>query len=113
VADDETQDWAEFARAMQQNRRGANDYWYWRDKPEMERGAVRGVLEQAGLDVQRLRSRGRGDDPPDCEAMIGGLLCGIEVTELIATNVGIKHPGEWAVTHFGPEDVLWRAAALH
>jgi hypothetical protein len=82
MADDDAQDWGDFARAMQQNMRGGNDYWYWKDKSEMERGIALEVLTQAGLDIQQLRSR-TPEDPPDCEAMIGGLMCGIEVTELL------------------------------
>jgi hypothetical protein len=74
------EDW--FALAMGQMR-GSNDYWYWRDKPEMEVGAARAVLTQAGLEIQQLRSRDDGEDPPDCEAIIGGSRCGIEVTELV------------------------------
>jgi hypothetical protein len=35
----------------------------------------------AGEGVQQLHSR--DDDPPDCEAVIGGLRCGVEVTELL------------------------------
>jgi hypothetical protein len=65
MPEDETQDWAGFARAVQEKLRGARDYWYWKDKPEMERGVVRAVLAQASIDVQQLRSRPRGDDPPD------------------------------------------------
>jgi hypothetical protein len=57
MADDEAQDGGVFARAMRNKMRGGNDYWFWRDKPVMERGAVREVLAQAGLDAQALRSR--------------------------------------------------------
>jgi hypothetical protein len=49
----------------------------------MERGAARDVLTCAGLKVTDLRSRPDKQDPPDCEAIIGGQRCGIEVTELI------------------------------
>jgi hypothetical protein len=100
MADDETQEWEEFALAMQQNLRGANDYWFWRNKPEMERGSAREVLAQAGLYVRQLRSRVPGDDPPDCEAMIDGVLCGIEVTELVdqpTLESSIRGHGQWLV----------------
>ena len=50
------------------------------------------MLTLAGEDVQQLPTR--DDDPPDCEAVIRGLRCGIEVTELLdqqtleSTNTG-------------------------
>jgi hypothetical protein len=100
MADDAPQEWERLVRAMQENTRGANDYWFWRDKPQMERGVARDILGRAGVDVQQLRSRGPGDDPPDCEAMIGGLLCGIEVTELLdrpTLESTIRGKGQWMV----------------
>jgi hypothetical protein len=30
-----------------------------------------------------LKARPEGQDPPDCEAVIDGVVCGIEVTELV------------------------------
>jgi hypothetical protein len=62
-------------------RKGGNDYWYWKDKPTMERGAAMDVLTAAGLNIVGLVPR--TDDPPDCEALIEGERCGIEVTELV------------------------------
>jgi hypothetical protein len=70
-------DEGDFARVMRENKRGANDFWYWKDKPVMEAGIVRTVLESAGRHFQQLRSR--GEDPPDCEAIIEGLRYGIEL----------------------------------
>ena len=29
----------DFARVMRENKRGANDFWYWKDKPVMEAGS--------------------------------------------------------------------------
>jgi hypothetical protein len=72
----------DFARVMRENKRGANDFWYWKDKPVMEAGVARTVLESAGCEFQQLHSRHR-EDPPDCEAIIEGLRYGIEVTELV------------------------------
>jgi hypothetical protein len=100
MADDKTQDWGEFAHAMQEKMRGGNDYWFWRDKPEMERGIAAAVLGQVGLYVQQIRSLAPGDDPPDCEGMIGGSLCGIEVTELIDQSTlesSIRGNVQWLV----------------
>ena len=80
---DEGTYWGDFSEAMRAKMRGASDYWYWRNKPEMEVGAAQEVLSRAGLSVERLRARRDGNDPPDCEAEIGGQHCGIEVTELL------------------------------
>jgi hypothetical protein len=63
------------------SRNAGRDYWYWKDKPLMELGAVRDILVAAGCKVEELTSR--TDDPPDCEALIDGQRCGIEATELV------------------------------
>ena len=62
-------------------RKGGRDYWYWKDKPVMECGAAKDVLTAAGLNIEGITSR--ADDPPDCEALVDGERCGIEVTELV------------------------------
>lgn len=71
----------ESVRLIKANSRPWNGYWAWKDKPVGERGAAEEVLAAAGENVVDLRSR--TDDPPDCEAVIDGRLCGIEVTELL------------------------------
>jgi hypothetical protein len=70
-----------FAQLILDNRREWNGFWYWREKPIGERGAVRNILEAAGVQVTNLVSADQ--DPPDCEAMLDGKLSGVEVTELI------------------------------
>ncbi len=65
------------------NLRGAQDYWYWRDKPIMEAAAAASVLPLAGITIDQLRSREPGKDPPDCEGNFKGERCGIEVSELV------------------------------
>lgn len=72
-----------FARAIVENSRPWAGYWSWKDKPTAECGAADAILRGAGLIVEGLRSRPAGEDPPDCEAVIGGCRCGIEVTELV------------------------------
>ena len=79
--DDE--DPSEFARVVQENHRPWAGYWAWKDKPVMEISAARTVLTAAGIEFNDLRARPERQDPPDCEAMIDGVLCGIEVTELV------------------------------
>jgi len=84
VADDDEEtdfDVEGFAEAMRLNLRGASDYWYWRNKPQMEVGAARDVLTCASVSFSNLKAR--ENDPPDCEAIIDGQLAGIEVTELV------------------------------
>ncbi|WP_457092783.1 hypothetical protein [Microvirga sp. P5_D2] len=51
----------------------------YRDRDELD-DAER-TLMAAGIRFTGLRHRG-DEDPPDCEAMIEGVRCGIEVTEL-------------------------------
>jgi hypothetical protein len=70
-------------RSLIGNVRPWNSFWFWRDKPVGERGAARQILEQAGVNVEGLVSRTPGQDPPDCEATVGGQLVGIELTELV------------------------------
>jgi hypothetical protein len=77
------------------NMRPINSYWYWREKPIMERGAAVQVLEGASLHLNGIVSRQAGQDPPDCEAMINGSQVGIEVTELVhrlALEQSLKGP---------------------
>jgi hypothetical protein len=62
---------------------GSRDYWVWKNKPEGEAGAAKTVLTTAGHHIVDLRAREPGQDPPDCEAIIDGLRCGIEVSELL------------------------------
>ena len=77
------EEWEESIRLIKANSRPWNGYWTWADKPVGERGAAEDVLAAVGLNVVDLRSRPEGQDPPDCEAMIDGKRCGIEVTELV------------------------------
>jgi hypothetical protein len=96
-------DEGDFARVMRENKRGANDFWYWKDKPVMEAGIVRTVLESAGRHFQQLRSR--GEDPPDCEAIIEGLRYGIEVTELVdQTSLEAAIKGHPRALLWGPDN---------
>ena len=63
-------------------RDSGRDFWYSKDKPLMEWGAVREILITAGLKIEGDVTN-RTDDPPDCEAVIDGERCGIEATELV------------------------------
>jgi hypothetical protein len=80
-----------------------------RDRDELD-DAER-TLTTAGLRFTGLRHRGH-QDPPDCEAMIEGVRCGIEVTELahewalrasikaIRANQGSVRYHEWTRKEF-------------
>jgi hypothetical protein len=57
----------DFARVRRENKRGANDFWYWKNKPVMEVGSHERCSR--GRQFQQLRSRGR-EDSPDCERVL-------------------------------------------
>ena len=71
--------------------RGHADSFEWRPNRDLEEyGVVKlfcEALEKEGksfIDSNSIFSRGRGNDPPDCEAIdLAGNLIGIEVTELV------------------------------
>jgi hypothetical protein len=95
----------ELRRAIElKTRKSGRDYWYWKDRPEMECGAVQDVLTAAGLSVEGITNR--TDDPPDCEALINGEHCGIEVTELVHEKA-LKSSIDGPEQHFA-----WDRAAL-
>lgn len=80
-----------------------------RDRDELD--DVERTLTAAGIQFIDLRHRGN-QDPPDCEAVIRGVRCGIEVTELvheralrasiksIKTKKGFVHHHEWTREEF-------------
>jgi hypothetical protein len=70
-------------RLNEANKRPGFGYWWFRDKPFAERSAVRDALPAAGFEMSDLRSIPENQDPPDCEALVDGVPCGIEVTELL------------------------------
>jgi hypothetical protein len=54
------------------------------DKQYAECDVTRDALLAAGFDLgDDLRSIPKNEDPPDCEALVDGVLCGIEVRELL------------------------------
>jgi hypothetical protein len=71
----------DFKRLVLANTREWNGFWFWRDKPVGESAIARDILEEAGVQVDGLRSLDQ--DPPDCEATLDGQFSGIEVTELV------------------------------
>lgn len=73
----------DLARIIEEKSRPWLGYWHWADKQLAERDAAEIALTGAGIAFSDLRSRPEGEDPPDCEAVIDGTLCGIEVTELV------------------------------
>jgi hypothetical protein len=72
------------AGIIKENARPWHGYWAWmKDKQVGEHGAAQEILTAAGIAFEGLISRDRGQDPPDCEAVIDGKRVGIEVTELV------------------------------
>jgi hypothetical protein len=89
IADDENEDWDALALALRQHTRGANEYWYWKGKPELEAGAARevrrdwrGERRQAG---ERRRSIG-------AEGLTGG-------ARAVPSSVKLTNPVSNAASH--------------
>jgi hypothetical protein len=85
-------DQIEIANAMrlaQEKARGYADFFGWGPNRDLEElGALTSLFESmekdAALPYSSLRMRGRGSDPPDCEAKdLEGRRVAIEVTELV------------------------------
>lgn len=88
--------------------RGYADSFEWRPNRDLEECGVVNTfceaLEKEGesfLDKNTIISRGRGNDPPDCEAKnLDGDLVGIEVTELVDPDAIVAYKKnqvyEWA-----------------
>ena len=80
-----------------QKKRGYSDFFAWPVDRQLEEWAIvdslKESLEKANAAFfNSLVARGRGNDPPDCEAMLfeGGRL-GIEVTELVDAEAIMAH----------------------
>ena len=82
---EETRDWSCFCEVLRENSRakGHGDYWVWHDQKEEETDAAKQILTTAGHQIDDLRPRQAGQDPPDIEATIDGQCCGVEVSELV------------------------------
>jgi hypothetical protein len=81
MAKNDSAAWDSKMEALHPMTRGANNYWYWKNKPEMEIGIASEVLTRAQVPFENLHSREL--DPPDCEANVEGVNAGIEITELV------------------------------
>jgi hypothetical protein len=75
--------------AGKQTRRGYSDFFNWPTDRELEEWGIVDTLKRslekskAGF-FDQVTARGRGNDPPDCEASLhNGRKLGIEVTELV------------------------------
>lgn len=73
----------ELTETARRNLRGYNDYWAWKDKTAMERGAVRDALTSAGFPITQVHL---GEDPPDCWVELDGRQVSVEVTELVCSK---------------------------
>ncbi len=93
---------------IKQNKRGYGDFFSWPVNRQLEEWAIVDSLKESlekanAVFFNALVVRGRGNDPPDCEAVLldGGKL-GIEVTELVDAeaiqahkNGNTGHRAEW------------------
>lgn len=96
-------------KQAQQKKRGYSDFFAWPVDRQLEEWAIvdslKESLEKANAGFfNSLVARGRGNDPPDCEAVLfeGGKL-GIEVTELVDPVAIMAHkngdsaqPAQWS-----------------
>jgi hypothetical protein len=73
---------AELMREARAKSRGIHTFWEWHDKPVKELVIAREAFEAAQIRITSLKTRG-SEDPPDCEAVLGVLRVGIEITELV------------------------------
>ncbi len=79
---------AQLLREAISKKRTYAGFWSWPDREVAELDVARDLLEsiarESGNDPWKVRSRGAGNDPPDCEAVDEhGKRVGIEVTELV------------------------------
>ena len=80
-----------------QRRRNYSDFFSWPVNRQLEEWAIVDSLKEsleksnAGF-FHSVIARGQGNDPPDCEAvLLGGGKAGIEVTELVDTEILMAH----------------------
>ena len=85
----EREDWNAFVDTIKENVRSHAGYFTWLSDRDIEEGGVVQSLHESLAHSNEAffhsyQSRGRGNDPPDCEAhtFAGGRI-GIEVTELV------------------------------
>jgi len=98
-------------RIWEQNTRPWQGYWAWQDKPVGERNAVREAFAGIGLEPIGLRSLPAGEDPPDCEVLVDGRLCGVEVTELVHESTMRRSLKALKIRKAGGSPQLHRAEA--
>lgn len=74
-------------RAVREKARGYADFFEWTTNRDLEEWGVLTSLFQfrdSALPYTKVRMRGRGNDPPDCEALNeAGRRVAIEVTEFV------------------------------
>lgn len=80
---------SQHANLSKQVKRGYSDFFTWPVDRQLEEWAIAEALKESleksnAAFFNSLIARGRGNDPPDCEALLlGGGKLGIEVTELV------------------------------
>jgi hypothetical protein len=87
--DEERSAIAKAMREARQKARGYADFWGWRTNRDLEEyGVIQSLCDSMEVDASLkyfdVIVRGRGKDPPDCEAIDeSGLRVAIEITELV------------------------------
>jgi hypothetical protein len=101
MCDDDLQEALWLMRKAVDKQRGYADFFEYPDKDVKEEGIARDLCESlaaAGTPLARpadLVARGKGNDPPDCEARgIDGSRIAIEVTELVDQKAGAPSLGQ-------------------
>jgi hypothetical protein len=100
--------------AAHERRRAYADFWpsgFDRSASETEIARILAqFLSSHGLAVSKLRHRGEGNDPPDCELeLVSGELIGIEITELVDQKTVERHA---ASTTAGSSNRFFRCGRL-
>ena len=109
-------DWKEIAQLIREaakKNRGYAGFFDWPDRDHKELGVALQLFQsleaREGLQHREVRSRGAGNDPPDCEARDAtGNLIGIEVTELVDSDAIKRYKAghrwgwaDWTQSKFG------------
>ncbi|MBK8815750.1 MAG: hypothetical protein IPN42_09705 [Methylococcaceae bacterium] len=96
-------------KEQEQKKRGYSDFFAWPVDRQLEEWAIVDSLKESlekanAVFFNSLIARGRGNDPPDCEAtLLEGGKVGIEVTELVDPvaimahkNGNTEYSAEWS-----------------
>jgi hypothetical protein len=125
--DDDSKELIEALRDAAARERGYANYWRWPQNRDVEEAHAADVLARYLREIEKLpivdvRSRGLGNDPPDCELELeGGQLIGIEISEVVdekavrihaARRKALKNASASRLIAVGSKDANWSRDAL-